>query len=98
MPFTKGDPNCNRNGRPPKEQALTHLLREYLDEEEDGIIRKQRLCSMLYHMARDGDVAAIKYIFDRIDGKIPENINANINSFSEWVKSISDDAESGKTD
>jgi hypothetical protein len=57
----------NPNGRPPKGQALTDVLREKADAQE--------IADQLLAMARDGDLGALKYIYDRIDGKPRESVD-----------------------
>ena len=61
IPFTKNAPRINRNGRPKKGQCLTDILAWTLDQ-------KAKIKD------NDGDVAAMKYIFDRLDGKPKETI------------------------
>jgi hypothetical protein len=78
--FTSDDPRINRNGRPRKGKTLTDLLEKAgKDKGEDGQTNKSRLAQELWIMAmtRTKDqtqLAAIKYIFDRIDGKPIETI------------------------
>ena len=72
-PFKKGDPRINRAGRPKTGQALTDILRAMGDvkiETEEGTIieRKSAIAKKLWDMAMGGDVAALKYVYDRIDG------------------------------
>jgi len=65
-----GNPNWkpgvsgNPNGRPKKGETLTDLLGEKLDK--DKFVRR------LISLAWKGDMTAIKYIYDRIDGAIPQ--------------------------
>jgi hypothetical protein len=51
----------NPKGRPKKGTALTDVLKERVDAQE--------LANKLIDMAMDGDTVAMKYIYDRIDGK-----------------------------
>jgi hypothetical protein len=56
-------------GRPKKGNALTDLLREAgALAEADGVSKNDKLTAMLWAKALEGDMAAIKYIYDRIDG------------------------------
>ncbi|MDR1250610.1 MAG: DUF5681 domain-containing protein [Treponema sp.] len=98
-PFVKGDPRINRRGRPKKGQTLTDILDWALDQkrkikneetgEEKSLLPRQMLAQQLIHKAVDeGDVPAIKYIYDRIDGKPKETIE-----MSEKRDDIPDDPE-----
>ena len=68
----------NPGGRPKKGETLTDILRKYLeghDDENPAITRKQRLAEELYNRAIEGDVTAIKYTYDRVDGKPVETVD-----------------------
>jgi hypothetical protein len=98
-PFVKGDPRCWRQGRPPKEKSITNFLDEYLrGGAEPGITRLQQLVTKLYDLAVKGDVNAMKYIIDRIDGKTPETFTAVISTFSEWRKQLQGQNEDDSTE
>lgn len=78
MPFKKGDPNINRNGRPAVKTALNELLREHGEKPISTKSKKthnQALVEKLYNLAKQGDVNAIKYIFDRLLGKPNQTID-----------------------
>ena len=76
MPFFPGDPNINRKGRPKKGKTLTDVLEKHLKRrnrknEDTGkkMSGKDALAIELIQLALDGkNFAAMKYIFDRIDG------------------------------
>lgn len=57
----------NPNGRPPKGEALTDILNSKLDKEQ--IVDK-----MIEIAVEKEDLSAIKYIFDRLDGRPKESI------------------------
>lgn len=71
--------NINRSGRPKKGKTLTDILEKHggkkdvkvigPDGEEILLSRREALAKELWELALTGDVAAIKYIYDRIDGK-----------------------------
>lgn len=81
MPFTKNDPNINRNGRPPKEWTMSSLIEEALEEveEKSGKSFKSLVAKRLAHMAVGGDIQAIKEINDRIDGRPQQKIDHTTN-------------------
>ncbi len=63
----------NPAGRPPKDEALTDVLR--------GLVDKEDIAKKLIEVANKGDVGALKYVYDRLDGKPREtvhNINENL--------------------
>lgn len=82
MPFTKGDPNINRNGRPRKENCVTDILKQKLPPD--------KLAELLTEQALKGNNSIIQHIYDRYEGKVPDkheitgddggelNINVNI--------------------
>ena len=64
-PGWKGGP-----GRPRKGESYTDALVEAVTQEE--------LAEMLLAKARDGDMNAIKYLYDRIVGRPVETVNQNV--------------------
>jgi len=74
----------NPAGRPKKEYCLTDILKEQgnIEDELDilgnVITRKQAVAKKLWAMAMGGDVIALKYLYDRIDGKPLQTIEANV--------------------
>ena len=78
--FDKRPQDINRTGRPPKEYCLTDILKEQgnLEDVESGdkkISRKQAIAQKLWAMAMSGDVQAMKYLYDRVDGRPKESID-----------------------
>ena len=57
----------NPKGRPKKGTALTDVLKEKVNAEE--------LAEKLIEMVNNNDMQAIKYVYDRIDGKPKESID-----------------------
>ena len=58
----------NRKGRPKKGESVTDLLRETVD--------KQALVDKLVEIAIEkGDIQALKYAIDRMDGKPTETVH-----------------------
>jgi hypothetical protein len=83
VPFVKNDPRINRKGRPKKGQSLTGILDWALDQKtkikdneigETMLLRQALVQKLIDKAVNDGDVTAIKYIFDRLDGKPRETI------------------------
>jgi len=77
--FDKRPQDINRKGRPPKEYCLTDILRgqgdlEDVDSGGKKISRKQAIAQKLWSMAMGGDVSALKYLYDRVDGRPKESV------------------------
>lgn len=70
--------NINRNGRPPKGWTWNDLLEEAMDEkDETGVPAKKIIIKKLVGLAKKSDLAAIKEIIDRMDGKSKESVELN---------------------
>ena len=78
--FDKRSADINRDGRPKKEHCLTDLLKEALDQEhtETGKTNKQMIIDKIFERANAGDSIILKYVFDRIDGKPLQQIEAKL--------------------
>jgi hypothetical protein len=50
----------NPKGRPPEEDSMTAVLRTR--------VNKQEIADKLIEKAKEGNVAALKYVYDRLDG------------------------------
>jgi hypothetical protein len=75
MAFSKGDKNINRKGRPKKGQALTDILNYELDQKEGGILYRHKIAKKLIELAEGGDIQAIKYLMDRVEGPVFQKID-----------------------
>jgi len=92
MPFTKGDPNCNRKGRPKKGLALNDVIEESSREtvlDGDGKRRERLhvLVNRMWDMALAGDGTMAKYLVDRLGGKPTEKIltgNMDVTETPQW--------------
>jgi hypothetical protein len=75
MPFVKGT-SGNPYGRPKRGKSLTGILEKALSKKrEDGRTNKAALADTLIEMAiKEKNVAAARYIFDRLDGKPKETV------------------------
>jgi hypothetical protein len=78
--FIKGDSRINRHGRPRKGQSLTEALeKELRKKRETGKTGKAELAKTLVDLAIiEKDVTALKYVFDRLDGRPRESDDATI--------------------
>lgn len=72
VPFQKGDPRINREGRPKKIPNLDVLLAELLDDEDQSA---KLILAALIKKAKEGDVRAAQVILDRAYGKPKESIS-----------------------
>jgi len=80
MGFHDHPETINRNGRPKKGECLTDILKAQGDlkdiETPSGkMARKEAVAMKLWKLALDGDVTALKYLYDRIDGRPKESID-----------------------
>jgi hypothetical protein len=66
--FQKGE-SGNPAGRPPKDETFTAILYRKLDEvSQGGKTRKEYIIERLIDMAEKGELSAIKYLMDRLEG------------------------------
>jgi len=79
-----GNPNWvpgvsgNPKGRPKKGETLTDALAEAID--------KEMLANALLTLVEKGDIQAIKYAYDRIDGRPKETIEQTIKSMPDVIE------------
>ena len=60
-------------GRPKGWTTLrTELMRRISEVDEDGIPHRTKIARTLIRLAEQGSVEAAKLIFDRLEGKVPE--------------------------
>ena len=84
----KGDERINKSGRPAKGAALTEILNSKLDAVKDGKLRREIIAERLLTLAESGDFNALKYIFDRTDGRPPETITLNSGAIETRLREI----------
>ncbi|MCK9393588.1 hypothetical protein M0Q03_02175 [bacterium] len=71
MPFVKGDPRINREGRPPASKNFTTKVREALEkiaEGKDYTYEEAFIKSILKKAIVDGDATTQKLIWNYLDG------------------------------
>jgi len=84
----------NPNGRPVKEMTLTALAKEFLNNIPDGQKKtyKEIFIQKVTQMALKGDMAAIKLIWNYLDGLPLQNIKVDggvpVNPIAERLKEI----------
>lgn len=71
--FDKNPSNINRKGRPKKTDSFTYFLWSVMSESEvtyrdKKITGKEAVARKALELALKGDMTAIKYIADRLDG------------------------------
>ena len=66
----------NAKGAPKKDESLTGLLRSYMDEtvNPEGKKRKDAFIQAVAKHAVKGDATLIKYLWDRLDGQMKQEI------------------------
>lgn len=70
---SEGDPRVPGPGRPKGSYSLTTKLRRILSEECKGYDdRGDRVIELAVQAAENGDASFFKEIFNRIDGKVPD--------------------------
>jgi hypothetical protein len=78
-PFAKNDPRINRGGVPSEIRAFHNWMRETFaralqEESEEGLTNGEHIIRTLIQKAKDGDIKAIEYVFDRMGGKALQSV------------------------
>jgi hypothetical protein len=78
MPFAPGQ-SGNPNGRPKRDKFLTQqLIAELrLIDPKTQVNRTRRVIQALIDKAEEGDVAAIREVLDRVEGKVTQIIGGD---------------------
>lgn len=74
--FRPGDPRINRGGRPRKELAIAHILREIgkTRHSASGKTKLEALLRSIYDSALQGDLDAARLIFERTEGRVKHTV------------------------
>ena len=78
VPFKKGDPRINREGRPLKLPGLDQLLEETLGKETNNVSAMQLIIEALIKKALKGDVRAIELIMNRAYGMLKRTMDMDV--------------------
>lgn len=90
MPFKKGQ-SGNPHGRPKKGKTLTDALKKKMSAEW--------LADQLYVLCKKRDLGAIKYVYDRIEGRPKETIEQTVTEVPKvvWYEDDTDTEDSTTT-
>lgn len=83
--FKPGNPGGPGAGRGPRK--LSKILEQQAEQflkTPDGkqMSKAEAICMMAYKLALEGDLNAIKFLFERIEGKVPEKVEVSGNEGS----------------
>ena len=71
--FEKGKHSPNPKGRP--KGTISNIMKEFMyDVDDNGFSKIEHLCYILWDKAIKGDLAAIKMIMDRVDGRTRQTV------------------------
>lgn len=76
MKFVKGQ-SGNPGGRP-KAVPFAVVLARGLDEVKAGKTTRERIAETVLELAVKGNLEAVKWIVDRVDGRAPERLEAEV--------------------
>ena len=73
----KAGQSGNLKGRPLKKDSITHLMNEFLKKKPKGqkVTYKEIFIKKAFKKAIDGDIPAMKLIWNYIDGLPTQNVN-----------------------
>ena len=77
MTFQKGQ-SGNPNGRPKTGESFAAALARGLDRVKNGTSTRERIAAVVLAKAEQGDLEAVKWIVDRVDGKMAERLQADV--------------------
>ena len=85
----------NPNGRPPAGWTWAELLREAGEEIEPktGKQFKQLVTKRIWLECMNGNVGAIKELFNRMEGLPKQNMDLNINEFQKFIMDKDDETD-----
>lgn len=94
MPFKKGDPNINREGRPPKGKSFTDVINKILKEtvnvNGEEMEKKEAIMRVLVREASNGQQWAINALMDRVEGKPVQKVEQDVENTIKVEREIID--------
>lgn len=90
MPFVKGK-SGNPGGRP--KDTFTPVLRDMLETIADNSTYQEKavIAQKLIDLAKSGDMSAIKYCMDKVDGTPTQRVEQDVTSAGNALDGISTD-------
>ena len=89
--FIKGQ-SGNPKGRPPKHECLTSLLKEELGKvnasDKEGRTWKELIVIATLRLAMKGNPAALREVWDRVDGKVRQDLGVEVDLHSEITRRL----------
>jgi hypothetical protein len=77
MPWQKGQ-SGNPAGRPKKGLSFSDIIRQQGEIVKNGKPTKDLLVEKLYELSMKGDMAALKYLMDRVDGTPRQSMDLGV--------------------
>src|SRR5262245_51780822 len=91
--FIKGQ-SGNPNGRPPKHDCLTSLLKEELEKvspaDKEGRTWKELIVLATLRLAMKGNAAALREVWQRVDGKVRQVIGGDVDLHTEISRRLTE--------
>lgn len=82
LPKWKKGQSGNPKGRPPKDLTLTSLLKDEIDKicpaDKEGRTWRHLLVIATMRLAIKGESAALKEVWQRLDGRVPQQMDVNM--------------------
>ena len=99
MPWVKGQ-SGNPHGRPKKGKTITEIIEKYgrkrIETDKGRMLRLDALALKMWDLALEGDIAAQKYICDRLEGRPKQSVETNaplIGQLADLWATIGSDAD-----
>ena len=86
-PMRKGDPSRNPKGRPKRGLCISEALRAILEskDQKDGKLIADKVAQVIVDEALKGDARMIEILLDRVEGKVTQAIDAQVDTSVRWI-------------